>query len=485
MITRIFIAKTITVFGLPDNVLMPLSSKLTFQNPEFQDKTRRGLSTKGVPERIYLYSYMKEHNLIEIPKGAYDLLLKILDSNDVLYETTQYSTGSFVDFPPHKIQLRDYQVEPIKEVLRHFETTPSLILRSEAGSGKTTMSLYIAHKMGLKTLWLTDKDNLFQQTKNRIMEFLNIPEEKIGQIVGPKWEIGDQVTIGMIPTLANRDLTEIAETFGLLIVDECVLVPTKRCFKVLSSFAADRVLGITAFAERGDGLTEAIFAIIGNVKVDVPSAGVIYPLVIKRRTGRAFAFNPSVHRKLPHLFDKKIANDTKRNEMIIQDIGLYGDKFVTVVLSKTVAHLETLKSGVDKAYSLRTTITHSNSKKLSPKERKVNEEAFLNGEHDVIFATYGMLATGYDYPRLDRIIWAMPYSSKDWAYQSSGRVSRIYPGKKGALVIDYIDNSEKLIYQSEIRDSVCRDKGLRIVERKEKDYLTDEDKIMFFSTDDR
>ena len=143
-----------------------------------------------------------------------------------------------------------------------------------------------------------------------------------------------------------------------------------------------------------------------------------------------------------------------------------------------------LKREVEKRFGAKATITHSNTKLLSSKQRKVNEEAFLNGEYNVMFATYGMLGTGYDYPRLDRLVWACPFSSEGWAYQSLGRPSRTFPGKKGAIVLDYLDNCDKLEYQSSVRDGICHRKGLRVVTRGTEDYLTDEDKDFLFSKDD-
>ena len=54
-------------------------------------------------------------------------------------------------------------------------------------------------------------------------------------IGGGKFKIGDEITIGMIPTLVRRseELMELGRTFGLVIVDEAHHVPASTFLKVL------------------------------------------------------------------------------------------------------------------------------------------------------------------------------------------------------------------------------------------------------------
>ena len=485
MSIQIYLSKTITTIGMPDSIVKHVANTLTFENPEYRDKMLKGDSTEGIPPYIYLYNYSNEDGILEVPRGFFENLMSILKNFQLDFEFFDLSSKAKAVFPGNNLILRDYQVKPVQEVIQRFNRSPSFILQATTGAGKTILALYIASQMGLKTLWLTDKDTLFRQAKERVIEHLRIPAEDVGEIAGTTWKIGSQITIGMIPTLYNRDLSQIEHEFGLVIVDECVLVPTKRCQRVLMGLAPSKTLGLTAFAERGDGLTEAIHALIGKIGVDVPPAGVIYPLVINRPTGRKYFFDKRKHIKLPFLFERQIIRDAQRNRMVVDDIGLGHDKFTTIVLSKSVEHLEGLKQDFEKRFSTKATITHSDVETLSKKQRLKNEEDFLAGKYNTMFATYGMLATGYDYPKLNRVIWACPFSSENWAFQSLGRPSRICEGKQGAIVIDYIDDCQRLLQQSKTRENICKRKGLRIVIREGKDYLTDEDKALLFPEHDK
>lgn len=484
MTIQIYLSKTITVVGLPPNIATNVSNRLTFENPEFRDKLLKQESVEGIEPYIYLYRYVSEDNILEIPRGFYENLIKVIENNGIDYKLFDLTADVYCTYPQHNTILRDYQETPVQQVIKEFQSNPSFILQATTGAGKTVLALYIAASLGVKTLWLTDKDNLFKQAKERVIERLLIPEEDIGEIAGTTWKIGNQITIGMIPTLYNRDLSLIEHEFGLVVVDECVLVPTKRCLKVVTGLAPRRTLGLTAFAERGDGLTGAIHALIGNIKVDVPPAGVIYPLVIRRHTHRKYFFDMRKHIKLPFLFERQIIRDKIRNNLIIEDIGLYHNKFTTIVLSKSVDHLENLKEAFEQRFKTQAVITHSDTSKLTAKQRDKNERDFLDGKYNTMFATYGMLAVGYDYPKLDRLIWACPFSSENWAFQSLGRPARTHKGKKGAIVIDYIDDCQRLEQQARIRENICKRKGLRTVTREGKDYLTDEDKDLLFQCND-
>lgn len=66
-------------------------------------------------------------------------------------------------------------------------------------------------------------------------------------------------------------------------------------------------------------------------------------------------------------------------------------------------------------------------------------EAFKKGELKIVF-NYASLSTGFDFPELDCIVFGRPTFSYSVWYQALGRVVRIHPNKKEALVVDCCDN---------------------------------------------
>lgn len=64
---------------------------------------------------------------------------------------------------------------------------------------------------------------------------------------------------------------------------------------------------------------------------------------------------------------------------------------------------------------------------------------FKKGELKVVF-NYSSLATGFDFPELDCVIFGRPTFSYSVYYQLLGRCVRISPKKKNALIVDCCDN---------------------------------------------
>ena len=91
-----------------------------------------------------------------------------------------------------------------------------------------------------------------------------------------------------------------------------------------------------------------------------------------------------------------------------------------------------------------------------------------------------MLAQGFDCPALNRVFCIHPFSSSNWMFQLTGRPARTHIGKRGACVIDYIDKGPNTENKTLRRTQICKLKGLTIVIRKEKEYLTNEDKALLF-----
>jgi superfamily II DNA or RNA helicase len=56
-----------------------------------------------------------------------------------------------------------------------------------------------------------------------------------------------------------------------------------------------------------------------------------------------------------------------------------------------------------------------------------------------VLATGRYIGEGFDDPRLDALLLAMPIAWKGTVVQYAGRLHRAHPGKREALVYDYVD----------------------------------------------
>ncbi len=79
---------------------------------------------------------------------------------------------------------------------------------------------------------------------------------------------------------------------------------------------------------------------------------------------------------------------------------------------------------------------------MRPAEHRAALEQLAQGEANggrVVLATGRYIGEGFDDPRLDALILAMPIAWKGTVVQYAGRLHRAHPGKHEALIYDYVD----------------------------------------------
>lgn len=120
-------------------------------------------------------------------------------------------------------KLRDYQLEICYKILSYLKKKQSGLVSVYTGWGKTCAALWIASELKLKTLIIVHTENLLQQWKERINDFLGITNDEIGVIQGPKVDIHNKkICIGMIQSISMKDYpVGTFKEFGLTLYDEC------------------------------------------------------------------------------------------------------------------------------------------------------------------------------------------------------------------------------------------------------------------------
>lgn len=126
-----------------------------------------------------------------------------------------------------------------------------------------------------KTVILVDEIYLAKQWCNYILENTDLPPEKL-VMVNSKMKKADKERIKTASVIvASKDslfgkakLTNIIkEDCGLIIIDEVHVVAAKIFTEVAKEFDAKWVLGLTASAERDDGLSFQVHAIVGEILI--------------------------------------------------------------------------------------------------------------------------------------------------------------------------------------------------------------------------
>jgi superfamily II DNA or RNA helicase len=334
-------------------------------------------------------------------------------------------------------------------------------------SGKTIMGLEMYLRLGQPCLWLTHTVGLAEQVAERLLEFSG---EVAGFIGAGKVDI-KHFTIGLIPTLCRRDLTEYKDLFGLVLIDEVHHIPAKTFNEVTSSFNAHYRFGLTATPYRDDGLEDLMFLTMGSIVTSISKqylrdiGMLMTPTVIRRPTNFDFPYNPRVKKFNYKALEKALGADLERNEAISTDVIVEAtvQDNICIVLVGTIDHGEELMRLLSEIVP-ETGLIHSKQK---PKVRKEVRDSFGRGELSILIATYKMLAEGFDYKPTNRLFLTAPFKSRTLIEQACGRIERISEGKGDALVYDYVDSNLRVLRdQSEVRLDVYEASNNNVVTMK-------------------
>lgn len=478
---KLYIRTNLVLEGISQELRSYLKELLTTLNPEWLDAQSFGRWAGDIPKNIE--QFLEEGKKLIVPRGILEHITEDLGQAwDIIDDRVAPESEKI--WPDGKVVLRYGDQEPaVRELLLHDNG----FLVAPAGAGKTVMGIEIARRLGLKTLWLTHRKELKDQAIETAAELFDIPVKKIGELHGKKWTIGEQLTVGMIPTLRKRDLDSLSEEFGVIIVDEAHHTPSTTFLHVVDKFAARFIYGLTATAYRRDKLDAVMFNAIGPKVAEIEHVDLfedehlMIPNIRRVNTG----WDPAdSHLMDYHKFMEAMVVNERRNELIVSQIiaECQDPRNTAAVLVERTKHCEILTEML-KARGIRAEFVVSSvdvdpvagsgkkkerkKKKMIPKkvrEKIVND--FKDGQIQVLVATYDLLAEGFNYRPLNRLFLATPVKWKGLVVQSVGRVQRPCEGKTEAIVYDYVD--EKLamfINQAESRlANVYNEMGMPVTE---------------------
>lgn len=261
-----FIPITIgSTISIPQNCLNPrlisfLTDSLNFSNVEWTIKQRMGLPTYAIDK---FFKTIESHDdVVHIPRGFQDDLIQYLEKYKTKY--------SLIDKrPKHKkiklkpsFELFDYQLEAISAMMQKDNG----ILVAPPGSGKTMIGISLIAQLAQPALIIVHRQQIFDQWIERIENFLGIPRKKIGQIGKNKKSIKSPITVAMVQSLSKMgNHSELASSFGIVIVDECHHVPAKMFRTVITKVNPYYLYGLTATPIRKHNDEKLIFIYLGSI----------------------------------------------------------------------------------------------------------------------------------------------------------------------------------------------------------------------------
>jgi superfamily II DNA or RNA helicase len=395
-----------------------IKKALTFRNPKYDAAVKFDYATWDIPKTLKLY---EETDYLEIPRGHISLV-KDFDIDDqrnsypVKFETI--------------IETRSYQERAIRLAL----AKDNGVIVAPTGSGKTTMGIELASRLGERCLILVKSKDLATQWIGAIKQFTGL---ECGLIGGGKWQEGKEFTVALVQTLIKSDRLL---DYGLTIVDECHNIPAAQAYAVINRQTAKYRFGLSATPQRRDNLEFMITAALGEIVAEITQAdvtGSVLPVHVATKYYN-FLGNPESWPEFINL----LANDEERNQMLISSAIKSSRGVGTALLTGTIAHAEKLHS-LAKSYGVNALLLHG---QLPAKQRA--QGMMDAGQYNLIIGTLALLSEGIDWPHIGNVIFGCPVSAEvdrpDPAatrlLQAIGRGRRPYPGKWVTHVLDIIDN---------------------------------------------
>lgn len=437
--------------GFSQKALNVLKRIAAFPNPEFRSKQAMRMSVYGIP-RVLDCGY-EDDSYIGLPRGCMEVLLDMLDQYEVPAVLEDHRTYGHTIDVEFNGTLRAEQ-EPAAQALLAEDMG---VLSATTAFGKTVIGAYLVGQRKVNTLILVQSSALLEQWKSSLEQFLDINEvlpelpkkrgrkkkqHLIGQIGSGKNTRSGIIDIAIMQSLfegEEKTVKSFVAGYGMVIVDECHHVAAFTFESVLKAVEAKYVYGLSATPVRKDGHHPIIFMQCGPVRylVDAKSQA-------EKRTFSHFVIPRFTRMRLPaangiqDMYAGVVENEN-RNELLVTDtLNLIQEGRTPILLTERKEHAALLASRLsDKVKNVFLLI---GSDKQKEKREKLNALQNVPDDEDVVVVATGKyVGEGFDSPRLDTLLLAMPISWKGTLAQYAGRLHRNYEGKHEVRIYDYVD----------------------------------------------
>ena len=437
--------------GFSQAALNAIKRLAAFPNPEFRAKQAMRLPVYGTP-RVLDCGY-EDDTYIGVPRGCIDAVMELFEQQDVPFalDDLRYKGRSIdVSFMG---TLRPEQ-EPAAQALLAEDMG---VLSATTAFGKTVIGALLIGERKVNTLILVQSSALLEQWKSSLEQFLNIrevlpePPKKrgrkkkmhlIGQIGAGKNTRSGIVDVAIMQSLfegEEKSVKAFTEEYGMIIVDECHHVAAFTFESILKSVHAKYIYGLSATPVRKDGHHPIIFMQCGPIRylVDAKSQA-------EKRTFSHFVIPRFTRTRLPNAGGIQdlyagVAANSGRNDLLIADtLKLIQEGRTPILLTERKEHAAVLASLLEG--KVQNVFLLVGSERQKDKREKLSALQDIPPDEDVVVVATGKyIGEGFDSPRLDTLLLAMPISWKGTLAQYAGRLHRNYEGKNEVRIYDYVD----------------------------------------------
>lgn len=323
--------------------------------------------------------------------------------------------------------------------------------------GKTVTAAALIARKKINTLILVHTKALLDQWRERLEEYLTTdfqPEEQpkgrgrrkkfrqFGALSSTENTLNCKIDIALLQSCMNdNEVKPFVRNYGMVIVDECHHAPAVNFERVLREVNASNVYGLTATPIRKDGHQPIIFMQCGEIRYTADSKSQQAQQSFRRLLIPRFTSHRSIKAdggNYAQVIDELIENES-RNRLILADVASNLTEGRTpIILTARTAHVDLLAEECCKICPNVIRLVGNDSAKAK-REAMAQLSRVPNDEPLVVVATGKYVGEGFDLPRLDTLMLALPVSWKGLIAQYTGRLYRNYPGKTETRIYDYIN----------------------------------------------
>jgi DNA repair protein RadD len=360
-----------------------------------------------------------------------------------------------------QIQPRSYQVEAVHSIHTYFQTNSgNPVVAMPTATGKSVviamfLQMVYHYWPGQRVMVLTHVRELIQQNYDKLKHLWPHAPAGVFSAGLKRKETGHPITFAGIGSVAKRP--GIFGHIDLVLIDEAHLVsPSEETTyrKFLDALMVInpqlKVVGFTATPWRlgqghitEDGLfTDVCFDITGMAAFNrLIAEGYLAP-VVPRHTRNMLDVD-GVHKRGGEFIPAELQAAVDKLEVtegaLKEVLELAVDRKHWLVFASGVEHALHITDMLNDM-GIPAVAVHSN---LSNDQRDAALAGFKSGKYRAA-VNNNVLTTGFDFPAIDCIVMLRPTSSTVLWVQMLGRGTRIAPGKKNTLVLDFAGNTRRL-----------------------------------------
>lgn len=339
------------------------------------------------------------------------------------------------------MELRPYQTEAVNRVMESWKQgVQKTLLLLPTGTGKTVVFCSIGDRVlqtGGKLLILAHRAELLDQAADKFEAVTGLrPElEKAEQTTVGSW---CNAVVGSVQSFNEKRLARFAQDeFTHIIVDEAHHTLAASYMRILDHFSEAKVLGVTATADRGDKQNLGSVYQTVSYEMTLPAAikgGWLCPikaltlpinLEVTRSNGGDYTLNDCASSIEPYLEDiaRQMADNARdRKTVAFLPLIATARRFRDLCEANGLEAREVNGESEDRAETL---------------------QWFHDAAPGSVLVNAMLLTEGWDEPSADCVCVLRPTKVRSLYVQMVGRGTRLSPGKKELLLLDFLWHSER------------------------------------------